>query len=279
MNGPAGVGQRRLPIPMRRAEHGAPAPLRAARVSRRAVDRSAGCGPSRSRRACAPDPARRAVRQDRQADADPELAADGAAREQRQRLGRALRRACASRARPRRRRRPARCALGVARSTSAQRQRCLGGAAEREVVLGAAAAAARRLRRAASPRAPAPRRAGRRGVRAASAQPVNLGVCRATSPRRRRARDDEASCLATAASTSPIVSGSSNAAGAGGVAVDVADPGRVARLDGVDRERGLEDRVGLDPRRLALVGGDAGVLEHLCGRRERRLRPRSCRGS
>ena len=58
----------------------------------------------------------------------------------------------------------------------------------------------------------------------------------------------------------------------GALAGDVPDPGRVARLDRHDR-RGRRQRLAAQPRALAVVGGDARVLEHDRGRRElRRVR-------
>src|SRR3954469_13023750 len=44
---------------------------------------------------------------------------------------------------------------------------------------------------------------------------------------------------------------------------DVPHPGGVTRLDGEDRSGRGEDRAGLDPRRLALIRSDAGVLQRL----------------
>ena len=76
--------------------------------------------------------------------------------------------------------------------------------------------------------------------------------------------------LPTAARTCLFVSGLSNAAGAGGAPLMSRIQLGVARLDRVDRERRLEHRVLLDPAGLAGVGHDAGVLEHLGGRREPR---------
>ena len=84
----------------------------------------------------------------------------------------------------------------------------------------------------------------------------------------------------TALRTSDIDIGVLNASGAGLTDLpayeQVADPGGVAGLDGEDRSGRAEHGVLVDPRRLALVGGDARVLEHLGGAQERAPLARSC---
>src|SRR5579884_4324556 len=49
-----------------------------------------------------------------------------------------------------------------------------------------------------------------------------------------------------------------------GLVVQVADPAGVACLDRQDRAGRTEDLLRLDVADLAEVGGDAGVLKHLC---------------
>ena len=65
----------------------------------------------------------------------------------------------------------------------------------------------------------------------------------------------------TAFRTSSSVSVSSNAADDRGLALLEANRGRVARLDLDDAAGGREQLLGLDHRRRAVVGADAGVLE------------------